>query len=539
MLANHLFDSIQRGAAGGTPTPTEIGNEIFRDHLQRQSRQLNEKGSPESFEDLAHLGVPAQELYLPASARPLLESLLESQGLTPDEIEPLIRSATDRDGAIHLGRLMAKIRNAMRHADAHPHAVRSSDAPTVEQLLFKMGLGAGEVKEIREKAMSADGRLLMGDLSRALNEHLSGQVSEEGLTSLFRRFGIEMEPQANGLGALDRSLRDVFKAFRETSSRATRESLKFQIAGLLREKGIPPQEVKSFLDTLSVARLQGRERKPGVGTGAKLVNGLVLEDRPQWQHGTWRDAIVRILESGGQSLSEESRRGSFAPSFARWAAAGQGSQWAATPETVASKNGRPAERTMDTGPQRGLSVGSRSDQGQAQSGKVSAGVLAAHSEPARAALETAPAQQTRPSTGLPHPLPRILNRMVWMIRGGEQRSRIHVSPPELGRLDIELYVRQGGHIQANLGAETPAVKELIESNLAQLRQQLADHGLSVDRFDVMVGLADQESPRGETRRGAWRGEGPKKRSAGAGAVRKERASLSLPGLGRHHIDLHV
>jgi flagellar hook-length control protein FliK len=129
--------------------------------------------------------------------------------------------------------------------------------------------------------------------------------------------------------------------------------------------------------------------------------------------------------------------------------------------------------------------------------------------------------------------------MIWMIRGGEQRSRIHISPPELGRLDIELFVRQGGHIQASLGTETLAVKELIESSLSQLRQQLADHGLSVERFDVMVGLADQESPRREARSGAWRGEGAKRRSASASAVHEEKELPYLPEQGHHQIDLHV
>ncbi len=539
MLANHLFDSIQLGASEGTPTPTEIGNEIFRDHLQRQSRHLNEKGSPDSLEELAQLGIPPQELHLPASARPLLESFLKTQGLTPDEIEPLIRSASDRDGTIHLGRLVAKIWNAIQHADARSPTIRSPDAPAVEALLFKMGLGAGEVKEIRDKAISVDGRLLMADLSSALNKHLSGHVSEEGLTSLFSRFGIEMELQANDLGALDRNLRDVLEALRETSSRATREGLKFQIAGLLREKGIPPQEVKSFLDTLSVAHLEGRERKPIAGSGAKLVNGLVLEDRPQWQHGTWRDAIMRILDGKGWSLSEQPSRGSFAPNSARWPIAGPGSPWVANPERALSKGGWPVEQTLEVGPQRRIALVSRADQGHAQSGKVADGVFSAHPEPAGATLEATSAQQTRPSTGLPHPLPKILDRMVWMIRGGEQRSRIHVSPPELGRLDIEVYVRRGGQIQASVGAETLAVKELIESNLVQLRQQLAEHGFSVDSFDVMVGLRDQGSPRGETRTASWRGEGAKKRRAGVGAVREEREPLSLPRLGRHQIDLHV
>jgi hypothetical protein len=540
MLANSLFDSIQPGATGGTPTPTEIGNDIFRDLLQRQGRQLSARGSSDSFEDLAQLGVPTHELFLPAGARPLLVSFLTGQGLTRDEIEPLIRSATDSDGAIHLGRLMTKIRNAMRHADAQSHTVRSPDAPRVEQLLFKMGLGAGEVKEIREKAISQDGRLLMRDLSNALNEHLSEHVSEEGLTALFKRFGIDMEAKINDLGDLDRNLKEAFKGFCETNSRVGRESLKFQIAGLLREKGIPPQEVKSFLNTLSVAYLRGLERKPSGGAGAKLVNGIVLEDRQQWQHGTWRDAIVRILETGDRPLNEAPQRGPLRANIGGWAAAGEpGSQWAANLETALSKGGRPRGQMLNARPQRDLPVGSGFDQQQAHSGKGSAGALAVYPETAKAALETAPAQQSRPSTGLPHPLPRILDRMVWMIRGGEQRSRIYISPPELGRVEIELFVKQGGHIQASLSAESLSVKELIESNLAQLRQQLADHGLSVDSFDVMVGLADRESPGGETRTGGWQDEGPQKRRAGAKGARKEKELSSVPELGRYQIDMHV
>ena len=74
-----------------------------------------------------------------------------------------------------------------------------------------------------------------------------------------------------------------------------------------------------------------------------------------------------------------------------------------------------------------------------------------------------------------------------MIRGGEQKGRIHISPPELGRLDIDLVIKQG-HLQAQLRAENPQVKELLDANLGQLKQQLADSGLVIDRFDVMIGL---------------------------------------------------
>jgi len=304
-LASSLFDTIRPGATGGPQTPTGIGNNIFRDLLQRQGRQLIEKGSSDSFEELRQLGIPTQELVLPAEARPLLISFLSNQGVNREKIEPLLRSATGRGGGIHLGRLMAKVRHAMRQVDPHHHVVRSPDTPQVEQLLFKMGLGAGEVKEIREKAVSQDGRLMMKNLSGALNEHLSEHVSEERLTTLFGRFGIEMEQQVNELEGLDRNLREVLKALRETDSRAGRDSLKSRIAGLLREKGIPPQEVKTFLDTLSVSQSRGLGNKASAGDGANLINGAALDDRRQWQQETWRDAIVRLLESGGQALREK------------------------------------------------------------------------------------------------------------------------------------------------------------------------------------------------------------------------------------------
>ena len=67
-----------------------------------------------------------------------------------------------------------------------------------------------------------------------------------------------------------------------------------------------------------------------------------------------------------------------------------------------------------------------------------------------------------------------------------------IHPPELGRLDLDLSIKQG-HLQAHLSAESTVVKELIEANLNHLRQQLSDQGLVVDKFEVMLGLNDQKS----------------------------------------------
>jgi hypothetical protein len=293
------------------------------------------------------------------------------------------------------------------------------------------------------------------------------------------------------------------------------------------------------LDTFSVADLRGPDRKPGDGTGTNLVSGVVLDNRQPWQQGTWRDAIVRILEGEAQARRQGPHQGDHPATLPRWATAVEGTQKVTGLEAVLSKESGLREYVPERHGQRGLPLGSRSEHAEIHSGKGTAGVVSAFAESTKAVQETAPTQQPRPTTELPHPLPRILDRMVWMIQGGEQRSRIQISPPELGRLDIELYVRQGGRIQASLGAETLAVKELIESSLSQLRQQLADHGLSVEKFDVMVGLADRGFSGGESGSGAWRGEGPRRRGTRTSVARDEEESTQFVKQDRYQVDLHV
>jgi len=73
-----------------------------------------------------------------------------------------------------------------------------------------------------------------------------------------------------------------------------------------------------------------------------------------------------------------------------------------------------------------------------------------------------------------------------MMKAGKQQARIQLSPPELGHIDLRLVIDQG-HLQAHLGTENPLVKEMIESNLSQLKQQLAGLGFVVEEFSVHVG----------------------------------------------------
>jgi Flagellar hook-length control protein FliK len=87
---------------------------------------------------------------------------------------------------------------------------------------------------------------------------------------------------------------------------------------------------------------------------------------------------------------------------------------------------------------------------------------------------------------------RVLDSMQWMVEAGQQKTRIQLSPPELGHIDIQLVIDQG-HLRASLGTESMHVKEMIQSNLGQLKQELSQMGFVVDEFNVNVGADNRRS----------------------------------------------
>jgi hypothetical protein len=67
---------------------------------------------------------------------------------------------------------------------------------------------------------------------------------------------------------------------------------------------------------------------------------------------------------------------------------------------------------------------------------------------------------------------------------GEQvRLRLH--PPELGSLRVDVALRNGV-LTARLEAHTEAARSLLLENLPTLRENLAQHGVQIERFDVDV-----------------------------------------------------
>ena len=92
-----------------------------------------------------------------------------------------------------------------------------------------------------------------------------------------------------------------------------------------------------------------------------------------------------------------------------------------------------------------------------------------------------------------------------------------------------------------MGAESNVVKELIEANLNQLKQQLSDQGLVIDSFKVMVGLDDRRFKEGESWAGGRRKNSSSSKGSGTGieATAIEEKSLSRTMDSLYQIDVHV
>ena len=99
--------------------------------------------------------------------------------------------------------------------------------------------------------------------------------------------------------------------------------------------------------------------------------------------------------------------------------------------------------------------------------------------PAAAAAPFAASQQVVDS--------QIFDQVVTHLSGSDKgdmgRMVLRLHPAELGSLRIELMV-EGDKVRANLHAQSQQVQEVLERNLGQLRNALAEQGLKIDHFQV-------------------------------------------------------
>ncbi|MFC1823555.1 flagellar hook-length control protein FliK [Thermodesulfobacteriota bacterium] len=548
---NLLPLAVDEAPAVHRRTPADIGNSLFEDLLRKNtysaqpedelSSHYSDNGSRSEISDksplrdidtwekmdekVRDLGVPMSQLVLPQSALSPLISFLEKQGMTRSAINQMIRSATDQQGLVHLDKLLSRMMNENSGKGIQGHIIQSRFIPQVQEILFNMGLGAGETKEAIEKSINAGGELILGRLSSSLGKYFGKSFSPEEMHSLLKRLGIETKPRVEDGKSLPPDLRELFKVFSESASQNPQKDLKQNIANLMREKGFAPQEIKSFLEGLtpdSVRALHQRDGSPPK-LNPEFLSHLIIRPNSDGLKASWREKMLDALNKEGlweskntaNSPLEDMKPFRFNLTELMKAALQKGQ----TDPRDALATALDKLHAGATGALKGLrelrsgqKVLQRPSFGENQDKEN----MVTHQVSPRGARGTATVfsvDNPRNAHAMPDPLPKILDRMILMIRGGQQSSRISISPPELGRLNIDLVIRQG-HLQADLSTESGLAKEIIEANLHHLKQQLTSQGLVVDKLEVMVGFDDRRFLEGENRTTRdWKGRSSRKSAA--------------------------
>lgn len=491
---------------------TDIGSQ------KKSLLQMNQAAGTDEVQGLKKkmrdLCISPSEHIIPGSALHQLTNLLKSQGFSLQKINNIINLSRNTDGLIQLDRLLSQINGNMNNAKTGTGSViEPAFIPGVEEMLFKMGLGAGDVKSTIEHCVNSKGEIEISKLSAVLGKFFPEAGSESELLNFLAVNNIKIKPQIDHETLFNPEFNKRFADIPVSSSQDFLKHVKQNMASLLREKGIPAQEVKSFLETFNLDMAKTTKKEANEPRSDIPLARVSVKDLMSSRGNSWNERILGILKNERIIIADQFNKDSVAGKMELKLDVNellkQGNQKISIDQLIQAIGKSIGDKAAEFD----VKKGSQDQQARFINVKDAMGSDAMALKTENDTRSTGTITRSGAVLNLPQPLPKILDRMFWMIRSGEQKGRIFINPPELGRLDLNLSIKDG-HLQANLNAENILVKEIIEENLNQLKQQLNSQGLTVDRFDVMVGL-DNEKFREDN---SWAGRNQKRSNPGKNGI---------------------
>jgi flagellar hook-length control protein FliK len=96
----------------------------------------------------------------------------------------------------------------------------------------------------------------------------------------------------------------------------------------------------------------------------------------------------------------------------------------------------------------------------------------------------------------------MLKNMKITLTDGISEAKLSLFPKNLGHVDVKIMMHEG-HLIAQFAADTLTGKQMLESQLPQLRQSLQSQGLLVDKLEVTQNLNMQSGMFQDQRQGQW------------------------------------
>jgi flagellar hook-length control protein FliK len=138
---------------------------------------------------------------------------------------------------------------------------------------------------------------------------------------------------------------------------------------------------------------------------------------------------------------------------------------------------------------------------------------------------------------------QIVQRAVLQVRNDQSEIKIDLKPDFLGNVRMQIVAEQQ-QVSVRIVTDTPVVRDMIETGLQQLRSDLQNQGLQVDRIEVSV----SDGYRDPRQRQGWDGEPSKGERAegidtaartGAAERSEPMAYRSVGSARRSNVDMFV
>jgi len=425
---------------------------------RRREPQADRTTALESFKsEVESMGVPLKSLSLEKADLKDLGDILEKSGLDPEQVGAII--ARLQAGPLTMDRVMAVLATAEKQiASKSGLSLGSTSIQYLGLFLQDLGLEAQTIKEMLS-GLEAGQKMGANEFRSLLLKHGSKNLKGLDLS------GVDLgnaKDLLTSMGAKPSQIEQLTSMISQTGGRLSAEGFLAFLESIERPE---------LLQSDQLAQVEHLVQK------MKLSQGLRV--RPYF------NKIVSLLESmGDQEVDREFLSGNPAIQMLRGGAV--------SARSVAPEAGLAGQNFSNTSGGQGQGL----FQGQTQTplqGQADGTGISARADAAGAAARTA-------TTGLPSNLSesvvrQISEKMVLMARNGQHQVRLNLNPPELGRVNIRM-VLEGSIVRASIMTETAMAKGAVEEQVAQLRDNLAQYGLQLERFDVM-------SERGQAQSDLW------------------------------------
>lgn len=131
---------------------------------------------------------------------------------------------------------------------------------------------------------------------------------------------------------------------------------------------------------------------------------------------------------------------------------------------------------------------------------------------------------------------QVAQPIIRAVRNGTDRIEIHLSPAELGRVDVKLDIAPDGRVLAVFAVDRPQTADLLQRDARELARTLQEAGLRADMGSLSFNLRNQNQGHAQS----WMANLGDRRSFAPERAELERAAFYRPMIvSDDQVDLHV